>query len=454
MKIINYIDAKIKKLLDYSIQQNSNVKLLVAVSGGVDSTVLLDVISKIAKNIGFEIAVAHVNYNMHNNSKLALQTSKQQANNIGCKFYSKTINVKLETNFESRAREIRYNYLLELADKHNFEFVLTAHHLDDQIETIFMKEMQNSDWISKVGIREQLDKIYRPLLNIKKHEIISYAKQNNLKWTEDLTNTNEQYLRNKIRHSLLPKSFKKNPNIEEGLMHISAQSKQRLIELNAKIEKVNDSLVIHKNENWFSLNKETLLRFSQIEIKYILQTKIKQIFNMPIILRTNANWHEFILFLQTASIGSIFDLNENVSISKDRGKIYVYKTPLFKHKTVKLIDNINKWNESIFTVNSKMEHVKSKTILHYPKKSFSQGLCVRHWKAKDKIDSYRINKKVKVSNLFVNEKISNFQKNNYPIVTDMKDNIIWIPGIDHSRNIKLDENMVEIEWIQNDYERL
>ena len=169
-------------------------KYLIAVSGGVDSVVLLEMLAKKHENI----LVAHFDHGIREDSKEDAIFVRQLAVKYGVKFFTKREELGANAS-EEKARRARYKFLRELSEKQNATIV-TAHHLDDVIETIIINMVRGTGWRGLAVLNAE--DIYRPLINFEKQEIINYAKQNNLKWREDSTNSLNVYMRNIVRHKI------------------------------------------------------------------------------------------------------------------------------------------------------------------------------------------------------------------------------------------------------------
>ena len=169
-------------------------KYLIAVSGGVDSVVLLEMLAKKHKNI----LVAHFDHGIREDSKEDAIFVRQLAVKYGVKFFTKREELGANAS-EEKARRARYKFLRELSEKQNATIV-TAHHLDDVAETIIINMVRGTGWRGLAVLNAE--DIYRPLINFEKQEIINYAKQNNLKWREDSTNSLNVYMRNIVRHKI------------------------------------------------------------------------------------------------------------------------------------------------------------------------------------------------------------------------------------------------------------
>ncbi len=175
-------------------------KYVVAVSGGVDSVVLLDLLSQ---RKGLELIVAHFDHGIREESKYDCDFVAKLVKGYGYKFVSKQGRLGAKTS-EAMARGARYKFLFYTMRKYDALAVITAHHQDDEIETIAINILRGTGrrGISPLRLTTGL---MRPLLGYSKDEIIDYAKKNNLKWREDETNKDQGFLRNYLRLSVLPR---------------------------------------------------------------------------------------------------------------------------------------------------------------------------------------------------------------------------------------------------------
>ena len=210
------IDQVSENLSPY-LKENEKNRFILAISGGADSVVLLDILNKIKLQYSFDILLIHINYGMQKESNNAQRLCSILSSKYGFKIISKKVKLSKD-NFESNARDARYRIFNRYAKENNFNYILTAHHRDDQIETLHMKFLDNADWVSFLGIRKKYGKILRPMLDISKEDIYSYANKNKLKWVEDASNENLNYRRNNIRLNIIPEIIKNNPNHIDLLM--------------------------------------------------------------------------------------------------------------------------------------------------------------------------------------------------------------------------------------------
>ena len=175
-------------------------KYVVAVSGGVDSMVLLDIL---AREPSLVLIIAHIDHGIRPDSNEDLILVEYESNKRSLKFNKKLL--KLGSNAsEEKARNERYKFLNNLQKEHQADGIITAHHQDDLIETAILNMLRGT---GRKGLTSILDnpKVIRPLINVPKKEIYQYALDNGIIWHEDSTNNDEKYLRNYIRKQIIPK---------------------------------------------------------------------------------------------------------------------------------------------------------------------------------------------------------------------------------------------------------
>ena len=294
------------------------MKYVVAVSGGVDSVVLLNRL--VNKELpGFEEAqfvVAHFDHGIRDDSAQDAEFVKclSKDHDLPFELGSK----KLGTNVsEDVARQARYDFLNSVLKKHNADAVMTAHHQGDILETAVINIIRGTGWrgLASLGSSETL---IRPLLSISKAEILSYAVDRKLKWREDSTNRDEKYLRNYIRRRLIPAAeLKDDLFLEKMLIHINNLAKVKeqitaeLDTLGASFEKLSD-------------NEARISRYSLImwpnevskEVVYFVLTKL------------DPQWHpsrqqieRSLHFVKTAQIGKTLQISKQLHIKAAKGVI-------------------------------------------------------------------------------------------------------------------------------------
>ncbi|MCH1471073.1 MAG: tRNA lysidine(34) synthetase TilS, partial [Flavobacteriaceae bacterium] len=192
----------------------SSQRILVAVSGGVDSMVLLDLLREYSD----VVVVAHCNFQLRGQES----AEDEQLVESYCKRHQLTCHIKRfdtklpKQSTQMAARTLRYNWFEELCLSNDYDVVLTAHHADDNIETLLMNIIRGTGIEGLTGIPEQNGRILRPLLPFYKSEIIAYAQVHQIPWREDRSNKSNDYQRNAMRHHVIPELAKLHPKALEN----------------------------------------------------------------------------------------------------------------------------------------------------------------------------------------------------------------------------------------------
>lgn len=201
-------------------------KILLAVSGGLDSMVMLDLFTK----AGFSCEVAHVNFQLRNEeSEMDEVFVKERCVSYGvvCHVWhadTKAVAATKGISIQMAARELRYTWFQSLLEKRNLKCIATAHHLNDSVETALFNWVNGASLNGLVGIPVKNDTVIRPLLFATRASIEHYANENVLVWREDSSNGTDDYARNFIRHQIIPKLKEINPSLEETI----ARGKRKL----------------------------------------------------------------------------------------------------------------------------------------------------------------------------------------------------------------------------------
>jgi tRNA(Ile)-lysidine synthase len=170
---------------------------IVAVSGGVDSVALLDILNK---KEDAKLIIAHVDHGIRDDSIEDALFVENLAKKYKLPFESVQLKLGKDAS-EDASRQERYRFFEELAKKYDAQ-IATAHHKNDVVETMIINILRGTGWRGLCSLRNEV--IYRPLLAMTKKQIVDYAKKNNLQWREDETNAEQIYLRNYIRHNIMP----------------------------------------------------------------------------------------------------------------------------------------------------------------------------------------------------------------------------------------------------------
>ncbi|MFH2137626.1 MAG: tRNA lysidine(34) synthetase TilS [Candidatus Omnitrophota bacterium] len=232
------MDKNIQKITGY-IQSNRLLqegdRVLVAVSGGADSVFLLYVLKQLRGLFKIDIAVAHVNHLLRGNDSDQDEIFvKNMTKELGVEFFAHTVDVKAvskkkKLSLEDAARNVRYDFFLKIAKKHKFNKIAAAHTQDDQAETVLMRLLRGAGiaGLSAMKAKRKLEDIVliRPLLEIRKKEIVVYLKKKKITSRVDESNLKTDFFRNKVRLRTLPYLEKTSPGIKTNLLRLSQQAR-------------------------------------------------------------------------------------------------------------------------------------------------------------------------------------------------------------------------------------
>ncbi len=213
----------LEKFIQFNKKQNlfqPKDKLLLAVSGGVDSVVLC----ALCKEAGYDFAIAHCNFKLRGAASDSDEKFVQQLAETcnvpfyGTHFNTSTIVSETKKSIEEAARDLRYDWFAAIAKEHGFQFILTAHHADDNIETVAMNFFRGTGIKGLRGILPKHNNIVRPLLFARRAELEAFVQTNNLAFVTDHTNAENDYTRNYFRNEILPLVSKSYPHAKDNIL--------------------------------------------------------------------------------------------------------------------------------------------------------------------------------------------------------------------------------------------
>ncbi len=395
----------------------TNNTIVIALSGGIDSMVLYELL----KTLGYTLVIAHVNHNVRKESIMEYEKIKEKAFNDGVCF-EHIVLPKIEQNFQEIARNMRYQFFMDVAKKHNTQTIVTAHHLDDLVETSLMKIIRGSNLLGYGGIKAKNNmqgfNFVRPLLCLTKENITSYANENHIAYYEDSSNKEDHYTRNRYRHHIIPLLKAENSNLYEAFTSFSNKMINTFnyirSETNKYLQKWNNNILITEFNTLDIVIKEdiitALLENNSIEN---VAKKVKQI--IPLLKNDKPN----------CSI----DLGQEYHFIKEYTKAYIckkktdaqYEIVIKEYGTYILPNN----DEILFTKNLQNDNTNYINICY--NKIMELPIIVRSRRQGDQINFDYGTKSVK--KLLIEKKIPLNKRDSIPIVTDSKDNIIGIIGI-------------------------
>ena len=393
-----------------SLEKNKPVVL--ALSGGVDSMVLFSVL--ISAN--YKVVIAHVNHHKRSESQIEQEYIKQLSIENNCPFEVLDFYHEKE-NFQAEAHKKRYEFFINTAKKYNASCIITAHHYMDNLETILMNILRGSNLYGYGGINEAVTydgfMIIRPFINSYKEDIYKYAHENNVKYFEDSSNSSDDYLRNRIRHHVIPLLEKENPSLKSSVTNFSSQ-------LHEAFDYIRTSSVNYLTEHDGKIEINSFNNLALIIKKDI----INYICEQNKILSTDNKINDILKLIENPKPNLSYDLNNEYIFVKAYDKCYVST----KTDKTSISFTINK-NEQVevmgFTTFQLNESINSETYL---KISSNEPLPL-HIRTRCNGDRLIIgdgHKKLK--DFLIDKKVPKEKRDNLLIVTNNLGEIIWVIG--------------------------
>ncbi|MDB4292278.1 tRNA lysidine(34) synthetase TilS [Maribacter sp.] len=412
---------------------------LLACSGGVDSMVL----TALCKTLKLDFAIAHCNFQLREEASVAdAEFVKKIAEKYKIKYYvidfdTDSYVIKNKVSVQVAARELRYAWFAEIMQQNGIEIMVTAHHADDNLETFLINLSRGTGIEGLNGIPAKNDPIYRPLLPFSRAQIEAYAATEQIDWREDASNKETKYLRNKIRHDIVPLLKTLHPTFLENFNKTQEHLAGTSDFLKATIEKSRNTLFI---------NKEGLVTISIADLQelYPQKTILYELFKDY----GFTAWND-IFGLLTASSGKEVR-SKTHRLVKDRNTLLLTKlaTVTKRAYTIEALET-----EMNNPIRLRFEEVSaigqpSANALYVDKETLKYPLTVRKWENGDYFYPLGMQGKKKLSKYFKDEKIDIITKENQWLLCSEND-LVWVVGRRGDERFKVTEhtkNIVKITF--------
>lgn len=431
----------LKQIKEYIPKNNT---IILAFSGGPDSVYLFHMLKKASIIHPFKIIIAHFNHK--------IRGKESEKDEKFCKTFAKNHNIPIEVgsknilkekgNLEENARKARYDFLYKTMEKYKANIIITAHHLDDNIETFLMNFIRGTGLKGLTCMQTKSSEIFRPLLKTTKEEILNYLKKKSIKFCIDKTNFDSTYTRNNIRKNIIPRLKKLQPSIEE----IFLRNWENLSQTQDFIDRQADK--------WLKENMKM-----DKEISLNLFNKADLFFQKMILIKLFNIYHGNISGLSKDYIQRA----QKIINAKKTGKKVPFGNKAFlvvnatSFKIINETSNI-KILKKIIAIPGKTKYfcgeIDSKLSNKIPKE-IKKGILVDYSKCKLPIyvrskkngDTFRnigMKGNQKLQDFFINKKIPQQNRDFIPIIVDKNDKIIAIGDIAVSENQKITKSTDKI----------
>ena len=414
---------------------NKEDKIAIALSGGVDSIVLLHLLVTEYKDSYKELVVFHINHGLREESYEEAEFVEKFVKDFDVKFYKEELNMSdLErdshTSEEMLARELRYQAFNKMAKLEGVTKLLTAHHKNDQVENILMRLLTGRSIDHSLAICEEIEmaglNIYRPLLNSLKAELEEYAKEKNLHYYVDATNFDTDYTRNNIRHNIVPLLNDINSGSFDNLINFTNYYQNINNNLKKAILSNKDNYIFSRDEDKISLVKDKFLELNEEEMYFLLKDLITD--ELGVFDIKQKAIFDVVSSLKKNSGNKSYDLKNNLKIISQYETLYIHKIEkkCYNDKIEIIIDKICE--------NSVYEFYQNKFIISTDAKDSEIGfnkselpLLITTKKEGDRVRRGEINKKL--SRIFIDEKVPKELRDTLPVIRNNKGEVLGALGI-------------------------
>ncbi len=404
--------------------------IVLSCSGGPDSMCLLSLFVELKKIIDFKLIVAHVNHKVRKESEEEEEFVRKYAKDHNLIFELLTIDNYSKNNFHDEARVRRYNFLKELMDKYHANYLATAHHGDDLIETVLMRIERHSVLSGYAGFKRIQNvnnyQIIRPLITVSKQEIKEYNDANNIEYRIDKTNFSDEYTRNRFRNHVLPVLKEEKKDIHKDFYAFSKELYEYDSFLRNLIKEMN---IISNNEidvDIYKGIKDEFLKRKVIEYYITLIQENNEFYVNQNIIK------ELDKLLYSKESHATIDLPNNFKGIKNNGKVSIEKISDVNYDYVyNKIYETDKW-----IINNEESVLDDNNIFRLLSTEIELPIHIRNIKDNDEMEIKNLNGHKKIMKIFRENKIKDTDIQTWPIICDNKNTILGIPSLKKSKFCK------------------
>ncbi len=420
------------QLKDFSFTTSTVVVL--GCSYGPDSMALFHLLLEKRKEVPFKLVIAHVNHNKRRASQKEKEELESICERVGVPFEYMKIENYGEDNFHNEARKIRYRFFEDICQKYGANYLMTAHHADDLMETILMRIVRGATLSGYAGFSKKVDypnyQLVRPLYEVTKTEILDYCKKNHVPYAIDQSNFKSVYTRNRYRKKILPFLKKEDKNVHIHFI----QFHKKLMEASKFIEQETNRIyekIVDQNTLSFKISSFTSL--DDFLKKEILAKMLSHFYQDDLVLITEKHIYLLLDLMKRKASSVIIQLPNEVEAVKSYDTFYLRK----------MVDTINSYEIEVSSyVKLPNGHIleslqecdeTSNCVTRLSSNDLELPLFVRTRKIGDRIALKGQTGHRKVKDILIDKKISLDERDLWPIVVDSKGEIVFIPGLKKSK---------------------
>lgn len=447
------MDSLIHKIRHHIVTMKTEVqykKLLVACSGGIDSVALVHLIDELKQQLNYQYGIVHVDHMLRGQQSYEdLQFVQQLSVNYGVPFYSERIDipklvVQHRDNVQQRCRIERYDFFYRVMEREGYDLLLTAHHLDDHIETAMMQMLRGQKPIGILAERPfRTKQLLRPLLQVTKKELLTYLQDYQYTYRHDPSNDEDDYVRNAIRQHVLPEIEKIEPNYsklvarslhgnqldEQALNDLAKESLKRVQIESSKSRQIIDCNAFQKEAS--ALQSRVIL----ILLNYLYSNQNEEItYSKRLLNRIQAE-------LNREAGEQIVHLPNGYQVRRSYNRAYFEKRERLKRGTELSLplNTIVQWGSYTFQLCFQKDIQSFEKSKQYYSLSESE-LKIRTRREGDRLHWEGMERPKKLARLFIDEKIAKQERDTWPIIVNGRDEVLVVPYLRCRYDVRLNES--------------
>ena len=429
-------------LSDFKLHLHTNFpflkgkKLLIAISGGIDSIVL----THLLHTLSFDISLAHCNFKLRGRESDEDELFIHQlAKDIDVKLFATQFDTETYAQNEKKsiqvaARELRYQWFKEVLKTAQLDYIITGHNTNDNLETFLINLSRGTGLEGLTGIPPINGDVVRPLLAFSREDILMHAIKNNITWQEDKSNASIKYIRNKVRHKVLPILKEINPNLMSSFKNTLQYLSESQLIAQEKVEEVAAKIIKKEADGVLKISIKALEKLNH-QKAYLYQ--ILKDFGFT-------EWNDVIDLISAQSGKQLF--SKNYRLIKDRNVLILTKIKNENEQTrFEIQENTKIISKPIaLTFDEVSNQIETgENLIYVDKNALKFPLILRKWEYGDAFCPAGMKGSKKVSRYFKDKKLSILEKEESWILANNDNEVIWIV------NQRQDRRFMAVDSIKN-----
>ncbi len=415
--------------------------LLLAVSGGIDSMVMLDLFVELSKRQGQQLSVAHVNHQLRAEAVDDAKFVESITALHGLPFFCERVDVRQHArehrlSLEAAARILRYEALERMRQSAGARLIATAHTRNDQAETVLYRLLRGTGLAGLAGIAEKRANLVRPLLSFSRADILDYAQHRRLKWREDASNQDLSIRRNRLRHDIIPRLAEHfNPEVVTALTRTAKIAREAHAFMQSAAEAALLQVLKDQTPERIVLDIQRINKYNRFIHAMVLRQAAQRL-NGSRFSPTHRHIERALKLMASTRIGARLSVGHGIEVLRDRDELVLVKSPAVEYnEEVKLqvpcllpgtpwrlmvAEEIWSGTQTLAKVSPRSEYVDAAAV---------QGrLCVRTPHAGDNFYPLGLGHAKKVSDFFADVKLPLWRRA-VTALLECEQGIVWVCGL-------------------------